>query len=65
MNDKRIGISMTNEQVSALNTVLEALDQGRDVRVLMRNEEFRAGRAVIARSAMRARRGDSLRLVKA
>lgn len=56
--DKRLGISMTNAQCSALNQVLAYLDAGRDPRVLMRSKEFRDARSVIARAEIRARRGD-------
>lgn len=65
MNDKRIGLSMSCDQVLALNAVLECIDAGRDPRVMMRGEAFRKGRAVLVMAGQRARRGDALRLVKA
>lgn len=58
MNDKRIGISMTNRQLCALTAVLARIDQGRDPRVMMRDQAFRDARSVLARAEIRARRGE-------
>ena len=58
MSKQRIGISMNEDQVNALNRVLGMLDSGEDTRIVRRHQDYCEARAIVARCAMRVRRGD-------